>query len=100
MLDIVCDALELLNMDRLLSYAAMQALASGVAGMLFDLVCNPTTLCTTCMHARSAFAHKQSHHNCLEHPVQALLTAISRTVYDEAVVYAEVAHPIISFLAS
>ena len=39
MLDIVCDALELLRMDRLLSYASVNALASGVAGMLFDLVC-------------------------------------------------------------
>ena len=39
MLDTVCDALELLRMDRLLGYASIQALASGVAGMLFDLVC-------------------------------------------------------------
>lgn len=58
MLDTVCDALEVLRMDRLLGYASVQALASGVAGMLFDLVCNPLTVCCNCMHALLATANR------------------------------------------
>ena len=38
LLDTACDALELLRMDSLLGSASMQALASGVAGALADLV--------------------------------------------------------------
>lgn len=98
MLDIVCDALELLRMDKLLSYASMQALASGVAGMLFDLVCRSLTS-VECMPARSAFANRSlTHQLSLQHLVQALPAALSPCAHDDAMACKEVTHLNTSFV--